>query len=566
MAGRLPLSEASPLIFYAIRKLNPEIFSHPVWVRFGGKNTVLTAEEMQELFMQAEQLQVQNSADACQLMLICSALQSYSGRLDKALGSAQQALAQAERNHLTKEMIWAIWGACAICYQAANYEQVSRYLEYLESELNDQNDWILANMMDVIRQSLCQPKMNSIRGESNLSNIASSDPIRFTLQWLQNWGIIFQDPQSEGQSKWKHGHITYYLGKWGTRWNRHTNSERQLSVWQSLCSLLHLQEYSQNTEFYADPQEIPGASKKVSGAIPQGAPSHVSPAKIKVAARMDNASGSNSMPVSANDKTTVDHFIGETTTYLPMAVYMLGTFTLMIGEKSVKLPMSRGLSVFQYLLFHHGQPASREVLMDIFWPDAEPETARNNLNVALYGLRTALRSVTFLPVILFEEGAYGLSPDLHLWLDVEEFENHVKSGHQLESQQRLLQAVSDYETAISLYKGDLLGDSPYESWTVLDRERLRILYLDTLAHLSLLYFNQERYAACMTLCQLILARDPCREDAHCRLMQCYSRLGQGSLALRQYRICVQALQTELQVDPAPETTRLYERVRQHQQV
>ncbi len=103
--------------------------------------------------------------------------------------------------------------------------------------------------------------------------------------------------------------------------------------------------------------------------------------------------------------------------------------------------------------------------------------------------------------------------------------------------------MTEYEIAINLYRGDFLSDTPYDSWTVLDRERLRISYLETLDHLSQIYFSQERYSACAPLCQLILSRDLCREDAHCRLMQCYSRLGQGPLALRQYQICVEALRS-----------------------
>jgi DNA-binding SARP family transcriptional activator len=112
---------------------------------------------------------------------------------------------------------------------------------------------------------------------------------------------------------------------------------------------------------------------------------------------------------------------------------MLGAFNITIGDLTVKLPSSRGLSVLKYLLLHHKQNAPREVLMDVFWPDAEPETARNNLNVAMHSLRKALRTVIFRPVILFEDGAYGLEPNLQVWLDVEEFERCVKAGQRLEA-------------------------------------------------------------------------------------------------------------------------------------
>jgi DNA-binding SARP family transcriptional activator len=155
---------------------------------------------------------------------------------------------------------------------------------------------------------------------------------------------------------------------------------------------------------------------------------------------------------------------------------------------------------------------------------------------------------------------------MELWLDVEEFEHCVEQGQRLESQLQITEAIAEYEIAINLYRGDFLAENPYEGWTVLERERLRITYLDTLDHLSQIYFDQERYGLCVTLCQLILNRDLCREDAHCRLMRCYSRLGQGPLALRQYQICAEALQTELEVVPAPETTEIYERIHRHEHI
>ena len=133
----------------------------------------------------------------------------------------------------------------------------------------------------------------------------------------------------------------------------------------------------------------------------------------------------------------------------------------------------------------------------------------------------------------------------------------------MESRKQVNSAITEYEIAINLYRGDFLADNPYENWTVLDRERLRVTYLDTLDNLSRIYFNQARYAACANLCQLILGRDPCREDAHCRLMRSYSHLGQGALALRQYQMCVEALRGELDVEPAPETRHLFEQIRSH---
>jgi DNA-binding SARP family transcriptional activator len=91
-------------------------------------------------------------------------------------------------------------------------------------------------------------------------------------------------------------------------------------------------------------------------------------------------------------------------------------------------------------------------------------------------------------------------------------------------------------------------------------------YLILLDGLGRYYYDQEDYAACTTICRKILIVDPCFEDAHRQLMRCYSRQGQRYLALRQYHLCVEALNEELEANPTSATTELYERIRRHQQV
>jgi hypothetical protein len=106
-----------------------------------------------------------------------------------------------------------------------------------------------------------------------------------------------------------------------------------------------------------------------------------------------------------------------------------GSSTSRIGGAAV-FERSRDWCAIEYCLFQRG------VLMDKFWPDADPESARNSLNVALHSLRQALRSITSLPVIQFENGKYFLNPDLQVWVDVEEFEQHQKDGNSMKEQAR----------------------------------------------------------------------------------------------------------------------------------
>jgi DNA-binding SARP family transcriptional activator len=212
-------------------------------------------------------------------------------------------------------------------------------------------------------------------------------------------------------------------------------------------------------------------------------------------------------------------------------------------------PSRRARELFKYLVTHRRPWLRREQIVEVFWPDSAPEAARNSLNVAIHGLRRALRAASSVPVVVLEAGAYRLDAGLELWVDVDEFERHVEGGRRLEAAGELAAAVAEYELATALYQGDFLADDPYEDWPVLTRERLRVVYLDTLDRLSHLYFAQGQYGSCITLCKVIVQRDPCREDAHRRLMRCFSRQGQTHLALRQYQVCADALQAELTVDP-----------------
>ena len=250
-----------------------------------------------------------------------------------------------------------------------------------------------------------------------------------------------------------------------------------------------------------------------------------------------------------------------------LTVHLLGRFRVTLNDTPVdSWPSARGRALFKYLLTHRDPWPPREVIIDVFWPEAALDAARNNLHVAVHGLRSAFRTAVDIPVVVFERGSYRLHPDLQLWVDVDEFDRHMRGGHQLEAAGELAATTAEYELAVSLYQGDFLSEDRYEEWAVLTRERLRLAYLDTVDRLSHLYFSQGRYAPCVALCQRILERDPCREDAHRRLMRCYSRQGQQHLALRQYRSCAEALQAELSIGPTVETDALRDQIQRRETV
>jgi DNA-binding SARP family transcriptional activator len=248
-----------------------------------------------------------------------------------------------------------------------------------------------------------------------------------------------------------------------------------------------------------------------------------------------------------------------------LEVRCLGMFEVRSAWKQVERWQSvKAKSVFQYLMTRPGEPVIKDVLMEALWTDCVPQAASNNLKAAMHGLRQTLGSLfngkESFPYILFLQGSYLINPEVELWVDVQEFEQHRVVGRRLEKEGKLAEAIREFELAEALYRGDYLEDEPYEEWTLLRREALKDTYLIILGKLADHSMELADYESCLMYCQKILAKDPCREDAYRRLMCCYSRLGQRNHALHWYEICCRTIQSELDTTPDRETTILYHRL------
>jgi DNA-binding SARP family transcriptional activator len=245
-----------------------------------------------------------------------------------------------------------------------------------------------------------------------------------------------------------------------------------------------------------------------------------------------------------------------------LVVYCLGPFRVYQNDQLITDWESlKARSILKYLTAHRGAPIAKDILMDVFWSDADPEAARRNLHQAIYSLRQTLRrGHPEFQHIQFENDCYLLNPEMDIWLDCEEFEKHVQVGQRMEAAGRPAEAMAEYGIAEGLYQNDFLEEDLYEDWPRLHREHIRNMYLDSVDRLSGYYVQQGEYTPAIALCQKVLAQDNCHEEAHRRLMLCYLAQGQRHLAVRQYQFCVQALKEELDLAPSEETVALYRRI------
>jgi len=121
--------------------------------------------------------------------------------------------------------------------------------------------------------------------------------------------------------------------------------------------------------------------------------------------------------------------------------------------------------------------------------------------------------------------------------------------------------------ALALWRGPFLdGFSPddsaaFEEWSLLERERLQRLLVQTLQRIADSDEWHGEHGRAVRHLRRWVELEPWDEGAHRQLMRLLALSGQRSLALAQYKICCRTLRDELDVGPSGATTRLYEQIR-----
>ena len=222
-----------------------------------------------------------------------------------------------------------------------------------------------------------------------------------------------------------------------------------------------------------------------------------------------------------------------------LAIQLLGRFSVAVDGVPIAgdaWRSRRGADVVKLLALAPGHRMHRAQVMEGLWPESEPEASGTNLRKALHFARLAIGDEQ---AIVNERGVLALRPDARVETDVERFEAAAQQGLDA-GDETACRAAAD------LYRGDLLPDDLYDSWSVEPRTRLRRRYLDVL-----------RAGA---LWDRLAEEDPTDEQAARALMRTHLEAGERREAIRRFERLREALRDHLGVGPDPATVALYEEV------
>jgi DNA-binding SARP family transcriptional activator len=267
----------------------------------------------------------------------------------------------------------------------------------------------------------------------------------------------------------------------------------------------------------------------------------------------------------------------------PWQIELLGWLRARRGERVVSRFYTRKhAALFAYLAFFHHRSHSREVLIELLWPDCPLPAGRNRLKVALTSLRHQLEppGVPAGAVILADRASVQLNPEA-ISTDVARFEATCSSGLLLgvadcsadlpsgdtdrkvgtpsraASSSERIQRLTE---AIELYRGELLPGY-FEAWILPERERLAEALHQALKQLTTVAVQAGDHHQALQWARRAVSIDPLRAEAHHDLIRLLAAAGQPAAALRHYQELEQILAREFGVEPAPEMRTTVEEIR-----
>lgn len=244
----------------------------------------------------------------------------------------------------------------------------------------------------------------------------------------------------------------------------------------------------------------------------------------------------------------------------------LGQFSVCINNQIVADNIWEGNKpklLLKSIICHNTREVSKDILIDDIWPDASVKAGEKNFKINLHRLRKVLEPEVNKYVgysyVTMDAGRVSLDAEL-VSIDIDIFINLAQQGYERFARDELALAISFFEQAVDIYKGDFLAEESYEAWIDLKRDSLRSYYIEILMTMARIYEEQEQPFQAVEYLKKAIQCDPLHEEAYQNLMIVYADAGMTKTAAALYERWRQIAISELGVEPDPETRNIYNKI------
>ena len=227
-----------------------------------------------------------------------------------------------------------------------------------------------------------------------------------------------------------------------------------------------------------------------------------------------------------------------------MRLKLFGGFALTKNRSEiVPVSLRRGQALLAYLASKETRRESREVLLDMLWPDRFKEQAQASLRQVVFELKTL--SPPGKPILVTSRNDVAFGPvidDCDLW----SFEESA-AENQIDAAELLLGLYSG-----PFLDGPPLATEPFQQWTAIQRSRLENQLETSILAATAEYSNDAEVEKSLRLLARLVELCPMCFQALYRLMELSATRGNPAAAVRFYDHFARRLKLEFNEAPPPE--------------
>jgi non-specific serine/threonine protein kinase len=236
-------------------------------------------------------------------------------------------------------------------------------------------------------------------------------------------------------------------------------------------------------------------------------------------------------------------------------ISLLGAFRVEgDGRTITHFTRQKAAALLAYLAYHGHRPevasagVRRDLLVELLWPESDPDQGRNSLSVALSWLRRQLEPAPVAPgsVLVADRASVRLNPTAFT-TDLQEFDAALGAA---EVAERDAERAEWLRRALDQYCGELLPGF-YEDWVFHPREWLAERFFQSLSQLLAYLQETGEWEAAHAYARRGVELDPLREEAHADLIRILAASGQVASARRHYAELERILEQQLDASPSP---------------
>lgn len=252
---------------------------------------------------------------------------------------------------------------------------------------------------------------------------------------------------------------------------------------------------------------------------------------------------------------------------MAVKIITLGTFDILMGERSVLKRSKRGLKSLELLKFfiaHRHRKLLPENIIEDLWPDTDADDPKNALRIQIFRMRKDLQKMGITGQgdgnidITYENGYYVMKVDGCV-IDADLFEEKIRNADLYRSSQPD-KAIEIYEEAIGIYPGDFLEENLYSEWAFPMRSHYHRLYVQSLLRLLALLKERRKYEEIVGIYEGAVLIEPFEEALHLYFLEALVELREFKNALSHYNYITNRMYRELSVSPTDPMKSVYKKI------